>query len=297
MTDPLEIENMMRTAAHFGWKAKVGRNVRKKIAYVGGTVAERVADLHDMFDDPEVAGVLCVKGGYGTPHLLDRIDYGRIARNPKVFCGYSDITGLHLAIHRHANLVTFHSPTVLSPFTPWSQEHFRAAVSEGAPSRIIRNPPEANPLRPQNPVRAIRPGVARGRLIGGNLTLISCLMGTPYEPDTRGRIFFLEDVGESPYRMDRMLTQLRLAGKFDHCAGILVGKCVDCEMGDYKPSFAGSSFTLNEMLDSIFGDMKVPVLSGLLIGHTADQATLPLGAMATMDATSGELRIEESGVR
>jgi muramoyltetrapeptide carboxypeptidase len=131
-------------------------------------------------------------------------------------------------------------------------------------------------------------------LIGGNLTLISSLMGTPYEPDTRGKIFFIEDVGEEPYRIDRMLTQLRLAGKFAQCAGVVVGECVDCGPKEFRPGFE-STFSLNEVLDNILGDLKVPVLSGLLIGHTNDQATLPMGAMASMDAAAGELIIEERG--
>jgi muramoyltetrapeptide carboxypeptidase len=296
VSDPVRLELLKLTTEHFGLKMKTGRNVRKKAGYLGGSIVERVADLHDMFADPEVAGIVCVRGGYGSPQLLDKIDYSLIAKNPKVFAGYSDITAMHLAIHRHSNLVTFHSPVILSRFTDWSQEHFRATLFQGAPERhTIRNPPERNPLRPAHPVRAIRPGKARGPLTGGNLTLISSLMGTPYEPDTRGKIFFLEDVGEEPYRIDRMLTQLRLAGKFDQCAGVVVGECVDCNPKEFRPGFE-STFSLNEVLEDILSGLKVPVLSGLLIGHTDDQATLPLGVMAEMDTAAGTLTLEESGV-
>lgn len=295
VSDPVTLDLVSRTAAHFGLKVKMGANVRKRTGYVGGTIAERVADLHAMFTDREVAGVFCVRGGYGSPQLLDKIDYQLIRRNPKVFAGYSDITAMHLAIARHAGLVTFHSPVVLSPFTDFSQEHFRKALFSTETRRVVQNPAEPNPLRPKHPVRAIRPGKARGALTGGNLTLLSSLMGTPYEPDTRGKIFFIEDVGEEPYRIDRMLTQLRLAGKFDQCAGVVVGECVDCGPKKFEPGFE-STFSLNEVLEDILGTLKVPVLSGLLIGHTADQATLPMGVMAEMDADAATLTILESGV-
>jgi len=296
VTDPLDIEAAERMARHFGLRPRWGANSRKRGGYLAGTIEERVADLHDAFRDPEVKGVFCTRGGYGAPQLLAHLDYDLIRRNPKVLAGYSDITALHLAIQAKAGLVTFHAPTLLSPFTDYSQRYFRQAVFEIQPSQVIQNPPEPNPLRPAHPVRAIRPGKARGRLLGGNLTLISSLMGTPYEPDTRGRLFFLEDIGEEPYRIDRMLTQLRLAGKFDQCAGVVVGECVDCNQRDYKPSFRGNSWTLHEVLDQILGGLRVPVLSGLLIGHTEDQATLPVGVLAEMDAEAGTLTLLESGV-
>jgi muramoyltetrapeptide carboxypeptidase len=296
VTDPLDIESAERMARHFGLKPKWSANSRKRGGYVAGPIEDRVADLHAAFGDPEAKAVFCTRGGYGAPQLLAHLDYALIRRNPKVLAGYSDITALHLAIQAKAGLATFHAPTLLSPCTEYSQRYFREAVFERKSRQVIQNPPEPNPLRPAHPVRAIRPGKASGRLIGGNLTLVSSLMGTPYEPDTRGRIFFIEDVGEEPYRIDRMLTQLRLAGKFDQCAGLVVGECVDCSQKDYKPGFRGNSWTLNEVFDQILGGLKVPVLSGLLIGHTDDQATLPIGVMAEMDAGAGTLTLLESGV-
>ena len=295
VSDPLRLDLVPKTVEHFGLKLKVGRNVRKRAGYLGGSIDERVADLHEMFTDPEVKGIFCIRGGYGSPQLLDKIDYGLIRRNPKVFAGYSDITAMHLAIQKQSGLVTFHSPVVLSRFTDWTQDHFRRALFTSEPKRTIANPVEPNPLRPAHPWRAIRPGTARGRLIGGNLTLISSLMGTPYEPDTKGKIFFIEDVGEEPYRIDRMLTHLRLGGKFDQCAGVVIGECVDCNPKEFRPGFE-STFSLNEVLEDILGTLKVPVLTGLLIGHTDDQATLPEGVMAEMDAVKGELTLLESGV-
>lgn len=294
VADPGQLQTMLLTAEMFGWKAKVGKQVGQREAKPGDGVAGRIADLHAMFSDPEVKGILCVRGGYGTPQLLDGLDYELIRRNPKMLLGYSDITGLHLAIHQKTGLVTFHGPTGLSPFTEFSQAWFRRAI-DPKPMGPLGNPSERNPFRPAHPLRTIRPGKARGRLIGGNLTLVSCLMGTPYEPDVRGKIFFLEDVGEEPYRIDRMLQQLALAGKFEQCAGVVIGECVDCGPRQFEPSIT-FNYTLGEVLDRVFAKVKVPVFHGLLIGHTADQITLPLGVMALMDADRKELTIEEAAV-
>ena len=294
VADPNQLTNMELTAQMFGWKTKVGKQVGRREAKLGESIPARIADLHAMFADPEVKGIICVRGGYGTPQLLDGLDYDLIRRNPKMLLGYSDITGLHLAIHQKTGLVTFHGPTGLSPFTDFSQNWFKRAI-EAKPMGVLGHPTEQNPFRPAHPLRTIKSGKAKGRLIGGNLTLVSCLMGTPYEPDVRGKILFLEDVGEEPYRIDRMLQQLALAGKFDQCAGVVIGECVDCGPRQFEPSIT-FNYTLGEVLDRVFSRVKVPVFHGLLIGHTADQITLPLGVLASMDADRKELIIEESAV-
>ncbi len=295
VADPDRLLLVQRTIEYFGLKAKMGRFVGKRAGYLGGSVEERLEDLHDMFRHPEVRAVFAVRGGYGSPQLLDRIDYNLIRSNPKIFLGYSDITALHLAMHKMTGMVTFHGPVALSQFTGYTQEHFRKALFQTGPLGALTNPKESNRLRPDHLLRTIRPGKARGRLIGGNLTLISTTMGTPYEIDTRGKILFLEDVGEYPYSIDRMLTQLRLAGKLEAAAGIIIGECADCPPRDGKPSFE-SSFSLGEVLDRILGSLRIPVISGMTIGHTADQLTLPLGVMATLDADAGVLTIEEPAV-
>ncbi|MFN3322684.1 MAG: LD-carboxypeptidase [Bryobacteraceae bacterium] len=292
VSDPDRMLLVERTMQHFGLNMKLGSNVSKRAGYLGGAVEERLADLHEMFRDPSVKGIFAIRGGFGSAQLLDRIDYDLIRRNPKLFVGYSDITAMHLAIHRLTGLVTFHGPVTLSRFTPFTQDHFRRALFRTEPLGRLTNPPEANPLRPQHLLRTVRPGKARGPLVGGNLTLISTTMGTPYEIDTRGKILFLEDVGEQPYSIDRMLTQLRLAGKFDQAAGVVFGECQDCGPREFRPSFE-STFSLGEVVDNILGGLKIPVLSGLTIGHTADQLTLPLGVMAALDADNGTLTVEE----
>jgi muramoyltetrapeptide carboxypeptidase len=293
--DPDRIALAERTMKYFGLRMKLAKNAGKRMGDYVISLDERLDDLHTMFRDNEVKAVFAIRGGYGSMHLLDRIDYDLIHRNPKIFLGYSDITAMHLAINKQAKLVTFHGPIALSRFTDFTQKYFRKALFETQPIGKVTNPPESNELRPGHSLRTIRPGVASAQLIGGNLTLISNTMGTPYEIDTRGKILFLEDVDEEPYDIDRMLTHLRLAGKFVGVAGVIFGECQDCRPKDYKPS-STIPYGLGEVLDNILGDLKVPVLYGLTIGHTDDQLTLPLGVTATLDATNGTVDITESAV-
>ncbi|MDP8980373.1 MAG: LD-carboxypeptidase [Acidobacteriota bacterium] len=295
VSDPDTLALAQRTVDYLQLKAKWGKNVRRRAGYLGGSIEERLEDLHAMFRDPEVAAVFAIRGGYGSAQLLDRIDYNLIRTHPKIFVGFSDITALHLAIHQKTGLVTFHGPVVLSRFTDFTLQHFRAALFDTRPIGTLTNPADSNALRPAHTLRTVRAGKARGRLIGGNLTLISTTLGTPWEIDTRGRILFVEDVGEEPYRIDRMLTQLRLAGKLQAAAGIVFGECSDCGPRDYQPSFT-NTFTLGEIIDQILGPLNIPVLSGLTIGHTGDQLTLPEGVLATLDADSQQLILEEPAV-
>jgi muramoyltetrapeptide carboxypeptidase len=300
VSDPGELATALAAIQYLGLKPKLGRNVGKRLGYLGGTIDERLDDLHTAFRDPDVRGVFCIRGGYGSAQLLDRIDYSMIRSNPKVFLGFSDITALHLAIRKQTGLVTFHGPVVLlrgsaAHFSEYTLRWYRKALFEKDAIGRLSNPEAASPLTNSHPIRTIKPGTAHGRLAGGNLTLICSLMGTPYEIDTRDAIFFTEDVGEPPYRIDRMLTQLRLAGKLAATAGVVFGECTSCVPGDYMPEFS-STFSLGEVLDQIIGRLNVPSCSGLLIGHTDNQLTLPLGLLATLDAGKGELVIEESAV-
>jgi len=281
------------TCEHFGLNPVMMPSVGKRQPDFAESVRNRASDFNAAWADKQFQAVFCVRGGYGSQHILDSIDYAMVRANPKVLLGYSDITALHLAIQKKTGLVTFHGPVPLSGFTGYTQQHFRRMLFEPGPAGVLTNPVESNKLRPQHRLRAVRPGVAKGRLVGGNLTLIATTMGTPYEIETKGRILFLEDVGEQIYSIDRMLTQLRLAGKLQEAAGVIWGECNDCPPKDNKPSSA-SAYGLGETVDNLLGDLKVPVLAGLTIGHTADQLTLPLGVLAVLDAGKGVLRIEEA---
>jgi muramoyltetrapeptide carboxypeptidase len=284
--DLWRIDLAVARLAALGLKTKLGRNAKARHGYMAGTARERVDDLHEAFADPSVAGVFCLGGGYGTERLLDSIDYALIRRNPKILLGYSDITGLHLAIGRKAGVVTFHGPVAMSALPAWTLEYFKKALFSTEPIGELQNPPETDPLAPLFPRHTIAAGRARGPIVGGNLTLISTTMGTPYEIDTKGKILFLEDTGEAPYRVDRMLVQLKLAGKLSDAAGIVWGTCTDC-----APS--NSSFEVNlsmsDLLDEILGDLGKPVLAGLVFGHTKEKVTLPMGVACELDA--GEKRV------
>jgi muramoyltetrapeptide carboxypeptidase len=291
VSDPDRLQLARMTVEGLGLKLKLGRAVGRRDGYLGGTIAERVADIHAMFSDPEVKGLFCIRGGYGAAMLLDKLDFGLIGRNPKLFVGYSDITALHLGIHGQTGMVTLHGPVTLSRFNDWTLQQFKRAIFEPRPLGRLTNPPEERPMRPRHMTRTIRAGTASGRLVGGNLSLVSSTMGTPWEIQTAGKILFLEDVDEPPYSVDRMLTHLRLAGKFRDIRGLVIGECADCV--PRKPSAEGG-FSLGEIYDNILGDLKVPVVSGLTIGHTDDQLTLPLGVEATLDAEAAALTIEEA---
>lgn len=292
VSDPERLMQAERLVNYLGLKPKFGKNVRRRAGYLGGSIQERLDDLHTLFADAEVKAIFAIRGGYGSAQLLDRIDYDLIRRNPKVFVGYSDITALHIAIHQRTGLVTFHGPVALSRFSDYTLAHFKSALFSTRPLGVLKNPPEPHPIVWRHPVRALRPGTARGPLVGGNLSLVASTMGTPYEIRTEGKILFLEDVDEQPYSMDRMLTQLRLAGKFQGIRGLVVGECANCRPRDFQPSFE-STFSLGEVMDNILGDLEIPVLSGLVIGHTEDQLTLPLGVDATLDAGAATLTVEE----
>jgi len=293
--DPDRLALAAKTLKYFGLRTKMGNNVGKRSVNYASSVNARLDDLHAMFSDKTVDGVFAVRGGYGSGHLLDQIDYSLIRKNPKIFLGYSDITAMHLAIYKRAGVVTFHGPVAVSSYTDYTQAAFHKALFETKPIGKLTNPRESNQLRPDHNLRTVKGGKASGQLIGGNLSLIAATMGTEFEIDTRGKIFFIEDVDEQPYSLDRMLTQLRLAGKLDSAAGIIFGECTDCAPRDYKPSFA-SPYSLGEVVDNILGGLKIPVLYGLTIGHTADQLTLPLGVKATLDADNGYLEITEGAV-
>ena len=292
VSDPDELAFAKRFCEFFQLKWKLGTNVGQRFGYLAGTAQQRVDDLHAMFADREVHGVFCIRGGYGSAQMLDKIDYGLIRNNPKVFLGYSDITALHTAIGQRTGLVTFHGPVSLSHLTDWSQSHLRAAVFTGEPIGVLTNPPESNPLRASHTLRTVRSGRATGVLAGGNLTLVSTTLGTPYAIETAGRILLLEEVGEDIYRIDRMLTQLRLAGKLQTAAGIVVGECKDC-----PPPGHDSAYSLGEVIDYLLGDLGIPVLYGLSFGHTVDQVTIPLGVEASLDADRQTLTVTQAGTR
>jgi muramoyltetrapeptide carboxypeptidase len=274
-----------------GLKVEMGKHVFEKYGYFAGPDRDRAEDINEMFRRKDIAGIFCYTGGWGSPRVLPYLDWGAIAANPKVFVGYSDITGLLNPIHQMTGLVTFHGPVAASDFNPYTLDNFKKAVMSTEPIGFLANPPKKpdDLVNRQFQIVRIAGGRATGPIIGGNLTLVATLMGTPWEVATDGALFFLEDIHEELYRIDRMLTQLALGGKFDHVAAVVFGYCTECPV-------TGPSFSLGEILLDRFGKLGVPVISGLAFGHLDQKLTLPIGLSATLDADAGTLDIPEPAV-
>jgi muramoyltetrapeptide carboxypeptidase len=260
----------------------------------GGTVAARIADLHAMFRDPDVKAIWAIRGGSGCISLLRHLDYRLIRTHPKILLGYSDITALHLAIHRHAGLVTFHGPVASSTPSDYSTEHLLAVLMEPRDAYTIPMSIENDRRALDEPwyaTRTVHDGVAEGPLIGGNLSLVSALAGTPYAADFTGGLLFIEEVNEEPYRIDRWMTQLDLAVGFDKAAAIMVGICENC-----GPQGDGPSLTLDETLDVHLQPLRVPAVTGYSFGHIRNQFTLPVGVRARLDTEARTVTLLEPGV-
>jgi muramoyltetrapeptide carboxypeptidase len=290
-----EIQVAREMAEALGFKVELGENVAKQYGYLAGTDEERAADLNKMLGRDDIRGVFTFQGGYGCCRLLPFIDYESIRKRPKVIIGYSDITSLLLGIHKHAGIVTFHGPTGFDEMGTYAVEHFKRATMSTASLGVIAQPPRRVGVEKENRLLRLVDGRARGRLVGGNLTLVTNSLGTPFEIETKGKILFLEDVGEEPYRVDRMLTQLWLAGKFQEANGIVFGKFTRCTPREYKPAFE-STLSIEEILRTRIEPLGKPAIFGMMIGHIKDNATIPLGVEATLDVEAGTLSAEESAV-
>lgn len=292
---PFSAEKLANARANFsklGFLVKEGNNLHAQNGYLAGTDEQRLADLHRAFSDPEVDAVWCIRGGYGCTRLLPEVDFDLIRRNPKPFVGYSDVTALHLAIHAKTGLVTFHGPVAAADFPENTLAHFRAALMEPVPEYSIRVPGATDTL-PGEEFRpfVITPGRSQGALTGGNLSLLAALCGTPYSPSFRGKMVFIEDVGEQPYRIDRMLTHLLQATDLKKAAGIALGVFSGCQ-----PKGESPSLTLPETLRNCLGGLGMPVLYGLPFGHVEHQATFPYGIQARLDTEAGVISLLEEGV-
>jgi muramoyltetrapeptide carboxypeptidase len=288
------IEKGMQVLKEIGYCVKLAKNACARKGFFAGSDRERLADLHAMFRDPKIHAIICLRGGYGTPRLLKSLDYQMIRKNPKIFVGFSDITGLHIALLKKAGLVTFHGPMVTSNFAHEKGRDY----SMGGLFRMLSEPKPFGSILPGSGTergKTLRKGCVTAPLIGGNLSLLQTFLGTPWDFSTKNKILFIEDVGEVNYRVDRMLTHLLNAGKLQDAAGIVLGQFSDIEI---KPSAGGwPTQTFEEIIHERLGNLKIPVAYSFPFGHESFTATLPLGIRATLDATRGDLVIEESAVR
>jgi muramoyltetrapeptide carboxypeptidase len=292
--DPKAVDRAVQALEKFGFKPKLGKNVRARRGFLAGTDRERATDLMTMFADKKVKAIICLRGGYGASRILGRLDYAMIRRNPKILSGYSDITSLHSALAIKVNLISFHAPMLngglqAKNLPEFTRKSFLRTVMEAKAAGSICDG------YARKTVSILRGGMAEGRLMGGNLSLICAGLGTPFAPSFKGKILFFEDISEKPYRLDRMLTQLLNAGILQQVAGVAVGVNQDCEDPDAKPRGEYRQ-TAAEVVKERLSSLRVPVVTGLPFGHVDLNATIPVGAKARLDGKRGDLIITEPAV-
>ncbi len=265
--DESELKPNLELLESSGFRIHIAPHVYDRHDYLAGDDEARLSDLHDMFQDRETKAIFCARGGYGTLRLLDKIDYDLIREHPKIIVGYSDITALLMAITKKTGLVTFHGPMVrgLSSLHDSSRESLFKLISSDQP--VSFSPIAGNPLIS---------GRAAGLLIGGNLSLICYVVGTPFLPSLAGCILFIEDKGEPLYRIDRMLTHLSLAGQLKGIRGLIGGEFIEC----------GDPSAVDDLLNTLVSDLDIPLITGFPVGHGMINLALPLGIPARLDADS-----------
>jgi muramoyltetrapeptide carboxypeptidase len=272
---PSELSPGINLLTSMGYDVHVSTHLYDQKDYLAGDDDSRLDDLHSMFENKRIKALFCGRGGYGTLRLLDKIDYDLIRENPKIIMGYSDITALFLALYAETGLVTFHGPMV------------REFSSDKDPDLLFRPFISSEPLALDlSPGSTLVPGLASGILLGGNLSLICHLIGTPFMPSLNKIILFLEEKGESLYRIDRMLTHLRLSGLLDDLSGLMVGQFKDC----------GDMSTIAQFFADLGMELNMPVCSGLSVGHGTENITLPIGLEVELDTIDLKLTMLESGV-
>ena len=281
--DPAEVREAEDAIRRLGLRPVRGRYVLERRGYLGGTDLQRATDLMDMVRNDDVRAIVALRGGWGCARILPYLDYNVLRASPKIVCGYSDITGLLLGLYARAGLAGFHGPVGTSTWDAFSTSYFRRVLFDASP--VIMPTPTPDELW------TLTPGRTSGRLVGGNLSVLSALVGTPYFPDVSGHILFLEEVGEEPYRIDRMLTQLHLAGVFERVRGVVFGSCRNC-----SAETGYVSLSLRQVMEDHFRVYGFPMFYGTAIGHITAKFTVPVGIEAEMDAEAGLLRLLEPAV-
>ncbi len=291
--DPMDVDVVVESLAALGLKAKLGAHLMDRRGYLAGRDEDRAADVMAMFADPDVDAVHALRGGWGCARLLPHLDFDAIARNPKILLGYSDITALLLPVVARGGFVTFHGMNGASEWNRFNVDWFRRVLMQGEAVTMTNPRTTGDLLAPvEDRIRTITPGRAQGRLLGGNLTVLTTIIGSGLLPDFADAILFIEDVQEAPYRIDRMFMQLKLAGILDQVRAVVWGRCTKCSPGE--GSFG--SLTISDILDDYLKPLEVPAWEGAQIGHIARQFIVPLGVQAEVDAARGSIRLLEPAV-
>ena len=279
-------EKVAHHVEELGFKVKVGPHAKDHFGYFAGTDKERANDLNAMFADPEVDGIIPFRGGWGSNRILEYLDYAMIRDNPKPLIGFSDITSLLLAIYENSGLVTYHGPVGKSSWTDFTVSYFKKAVMQTQP--FVMKSGHRDSETEMDPIYTIHPGKTRGKLLGGNLSVLTSMIGSSYLPQWEGSILFIEDVGEDVYRIDRMITQMKLNGILEEINGFIFGQCTHC------PEGSGYHFTLEQILKNHLKGLSIPAFAGANIGHIANMFTLPIGIQAEINADIGTITLLES---
>jgi len=278
LDDPTKIEKGVNYLEGLGYRVILGKNVGKYNGYLAGTDRERADDLHSMFTNKNVKAIFCLRGGYGASRLLDKIDYKLIKNHTKIFVGYSDISALHLAIFYKTGMITFAGPMVGVDFfedvSSFTEEMFWKLITSNKKFGRVENPDDENIL-------CLNPGSVTGKIVGGNLSVIAGLIGTEYFPDLKDKILFIEESGEVPYKIDRMLNQFRLSKMFHGMKGMIIGSFKDCNELDPEKR----TLTLGEVITEYFSKLEKPVVYNFRHGHIKNNITIPIGASIRLNAS------------
>lgn len=289
-----DLDIVVDAVRSLGLVPRLAPHLLERYGYLAGKDKDRAADINKFFADPEVAAIVPIRGGWGCSRILPYLDYEQIRQNPKIIIGFSDITALILAINARSNLVTFHGPNGLTSWNPTQTEYFRRVLfaAENVKFQNIKDEGDSNRLmQVKYRIQTITPGQVRGRLIGGNLSVLSGIVGSPYLPDLNGAILFLEDVKENIYRIDRLMTHLKIAGVFDRLAGFIFGQCPEC-----LPDADYGSLTLEEVVWEHIQPLGIPAWYGAMIGHIETLLTLPIGLDVEINASAGTIQMLEPAV-
>lgn len=291
-----EILEATETLKRLGFAVKTGDHLTKDFGYLAAPDQERADEFMRFIADPEVKCLMAVRGGYGVMRILPLLDFEAIRANPKIIIGYSDLTALVNPIFQKSGVIAFHGPVATSTFDAYTLDSFRRTVMSNQAGGTFDESEEFSGIRfSEARAATIVPGKAQGRLVGGNLSLVAALMGTPYQIDLRGNILFLEEIEEEPYRIDRMLMQLALSGKLGECAGVALGRFTKCEARTRGGEFA-VSLSLEQVLRGILEPLRIPTVYGLPIGHIKSKLTIPVGGLATLDGDARTLTLDEAAV-
>ncbi len=284
IVDAKEIAVAEKSITQLGLKVKQGKHILDRYGYLAGRDGDRANDVNSMFSDREIIAIIAMRGGWGCNRILPLLNYSLIRSHPKILMGYSDITTLLLAINARSRLITFHGPVATSTWNQFTVDYFQRILFNG--EAVAMQNSHNNEVR----VETIAPGKARGKLIGGNLSVLSAMVGSPYLPSWNKSILFIEEIGEDIYRVDRMLTQLKIAGILNQISGLIFGQCTNCSSGD-EPSF-----TLIQVLQDHILPLRIPAWYGSMIGHIKDKFTIPIGVQVEIDADVGRIQMLESAV-